>query len=140
MNDTRVSSEIKPKTYHIGADCLNRLAGLIAVPFFNSVYITVLLITIMSFVILTVAWALFSGPTGYVSLAPAAFFGIGMYTAAILGKQMPFFGGHPGGRCGRLCFCLTGRRHHIKIARNLFYDFYLRTGFLDPTVIDLVGG
>jgi branched-chain amino acid transport system permease protein len=60
------------------------------VPAFNQLYITVLFITILSYLILTVSWVLFSGPTGYVSLAPAAFFGIGMYTAATLGKQMPF--------------------------------------------------
>ncbi len=41
------------------------------------------------YIILTVSWAIFSGPTGYISLAPAAFFGIGLYTAAILGKALP---------------------------------------------------
>jgi branched-chain amino acid transport system permease protein len=30
---------------------------------------------------------MFSGPTGYISLAPAAFFGVGIYTSAILGKD-----------------------------------------------------
>jgi branched-chain amino acid transport system permease protein len=29
---------------------------------------------------------MFSGPTGYISLAPAAFFGVGIYTSALLGK------------------------------------------------------
>ena len=90
MNDKRVSSGIKPKTIISVLVALIVVAGLISVPFFNSIYVTVLLITIMSFVILTLAWGLFSGPTGYVSLASAAFFGIGMYSAAILGKQMPF--------------------------------------------------
>jgi len=31
----------------------------------------------------------FSGPTGYISLAPAAFFGVGIYTMAALGKALP---------------------------------------------------
>jgi len=31
----------------------------------------------------------FSGPTGYVSLAPAAFFGAGVYTSALLGFVLP---------------------------------------------------
>lgn len=70
----RVSSGIKPETIISALVALIVMAGLIAVPFFNSIYITVLLITIMSFVILTLAWGLFSGPTGYVSLASAAFF------------------------------------------------------------------
>jgi branched-chain amino acid transport system permease protein len=66
------------------------LVILALVPAFNSVYITVLFITILSFVILTVSWVLFSGPTGYISLATAAFFGLGMYMAAVFGKEMPF--------------------------------------------------
>jgi len=41
------------------------------------------------FVILTVSWVLFSGPTGYISLAPAAFFGVGIYITAMLGKDLP---------------------------------------------------
>jgi len=41
------------------------------------------------YIILTVSWAIFSGPTGYTSLASAAFFGVGIYTSAILGKSLP---------------------------------------------------
>jgi len=41
------------------------------------------------FVILAVSWTMFSGPTGYMSLASAAFFGVGIYTAAFLGKDLP---------------------------------------------------
>jgi branched-chain amino acid transport system permease protein len=40
--------------------------------------------TILMYVVLTVSWVIFSGSTGYMSLAVAAFFGIGMYTAAFL--------------------------------------------------------
>jgi branched-chain amino acid transport system permease protein len=36
-----------------------------------------------------VSWVIFSGPTGYISLAPAAFFGVGIYTSAVLGKALP---------------------------------------------------
>jgi branched-chain amino acid transport system permease protein len=39
---------------------------------------------ILMYVILTMSWAMFSGPTGYLSLAPAAFFGVGIYTSALL--------------------------------------------------------
>ena len=35
------------------------------------------------------SWTIFSGPTGYVSLASAAFFGVGIYSSAVFGKQMP---------------------------------------------------
>jgi branched-chain amino acid transport system permease protein len=50
---------------------------------------TVRMSTILMFVILAVSWTMFSGPTGYMSLAPAAFFGVGIYTAAFLGKELP---------------------------------------------------
>ena len=51
------------------------------------VYYTLLVGTILMFTILAVSWAIFSGPTGYMSLAPAAFFGVGIYTLALLCSQ-----------------------------------------------------
>ena len=39
---------------------------------------------------LATAWALFSGPTRYISLATTAFFGIGAYTVAVLGESLPW--------------------------------------------------
>jgi len=50
-----------------------------------------LLTIILMYVVLAVSWALFSGTTGYMSLAPAAFFGLGIYTMALLQKELPFF-------------------------------------------------
>jgi branched-chain amino acid transport system permease protein len=50
-----------------------------------------LLTTLLIYVVLAVSWALFSGTTGYMSLAPAAFFGLGIYTMALLQKELPFF-------------------------------------------------
>jgi branched-chain amino acid transport system permease protein len=41
------------------------------------------------YIIITVSWTIFSGPTGYISLAPAAFFGVGVYTSALLGLLLP---------------------------------------------------
>jgi branched-chain amino acid transport system permease protein len=90
MDNNRILSTTAAKSWILPAILLVILALLAVVPVFNSVYITVLLITILSFVILTVSWVLFSGPTGYISLAPAAFFGLGMYMAAVFGKEMPF--------------------------------------------------
>jgi branched-chain amino acid transport system permease protein len=40
-------------------------------------------------VVLTLSWAIFSGPTGYISLAPAAFFGAGVYASALLSSNLP---------------------------------------------------
>ena len=52
-------------------------------------YTVVLVYTILMYIILTVSWVIFSAPTGYVSLAPAAFFGVGVYTSAVLGMRVP---------------------------------------------------
>ena len=53
-------------------------------------YIVTLLVDILKFAILTVAWVMFSGPTGYMSLASAAFYGLGFYIAAVFSKDLPF--------------------------------------------------
>jgi len=58
-------------------------------PFYAPEYTIILLTSIFMYIILTVSWAMFSGPTGYISLAPAAFFGVGVYTAALLGFELP---------------------------------------------------
>ena len=59
-------------------------------PLFLPHYTIISLNDIFLYIVLTVSWALFSGPTHYISLASAAFFGIGIYTAAILGDKLPF--------------------------------------------------
>lgn len=58
-------------------------------PTFSSYYRILWLTNILTYVILTLSWSLFSGKTGYLSLATAAFFGVGMYTSAILGGDLP---------------------------------------------------
>jgi len=45
--------------------------------------------TIFMYTTLAVAWAMFSGVTGYMSLAPAAFFGLGIYITALLWGELP---------------------------------------------------
>ena len=59
-------------------------------PLYAPGYPIILLSSILMYVIMTVSWVIFSGPTGYMSLAPAAFFGVGIYTSAIIGKALPF--------------------------------------------------
>jgi len=49
------------------------------------------LTSVLIYVVLAVSWAMFSGTTGYMSLAPAAFFGIGIYAVALLQEELPFF-------------------------------------------------
>jgi len=52
-------------------------------------YWMALLVNVLMYAVLATAWALFSGPTHYVSLATAAFFGLGAYTMAFLGEKLP---------------------------------------------------
>jgi branched-chain amino acid transport system permease protein len=65
-------------------------AGLAAVPFIADAYYLALAISLLQFTVLATAWGLFSGPTRYISLATAAFFGIGAYTVAVLGEVLPW--------------------------------------------------
>jgi branched-chain amino acid transport system permease protein len=60
------------------------------VPLVASGYQLALGISLLYFTVLATAWALFSGPTHYISLATVAFFGIGAYTVAVLGEVMPW--------------------------------------------------
>jgi len=58
-------------------------------PRYASAYTVILLTSILMYIVLTVSWVMFSGPTGYISLATAAFFGVGIYTSAVLGMTLP---------------------------------------------------
>jgi branched-chain amino acid transport system permease protein len=74
-----------------GVILLILLILLATVPLYAPGYPVILLSSVLMYVILTVSWVLFSGSTGYISLAPAAFFGVGIYMSAYLGKALPFF-------------------------------------------------
>ncbi|HEY46498.1 MAG TPA: branched-chain amino acid ABC transporter permease [Anaerolineae bacterium] len=56
---------------------------------YASIYTVILITSILMYINLTVSWVIFSAPTRYISLAPAAFFGIGIYTSASLGTELP---------------------------------------------------
>ena len=59
-------------------------------PLYAGKYPTRVLTTMLMYAILAVSWAMFSGTTGYMSLAPAAFFGIGVYSMFLLQDYLPF--------------------------------------------------
>ena len=68
------------------------LVGLIilfTLPLYTPIYTSIFLSAIFMYIVLTSSWAMFSGPTGQISLATAAFFGVGIYIAATLGNKMP---------------------------------------------------
>lgn len=66
------------------------IAALAVFPLVASGYHLALGISLLYFTVLATAWALFSGPTHYISLATAAFFGIGAYTTAVLTDFLPW--------------------------------------------------
>jgi branched-chain amino acid transport system ATP-binding protein/branched-chain amino acid transport system permease protein len=66
------------------------VAALGTYPLYANGYYLAIGISILYFTILATAWAMFSGPTRYISLATVAFFGLGAYTAAVLGETWPW--------------------------------------------------
>lgn len=61
-----------------------------AVPWLGNAYLTTLAISIAMYGVLATSWALFSGPTHYISLATAAFYGLGAYTVAVGIDSLPY--------------------------------------------------
>jgi branched-chain amino acid transport system permease protein len=62
---------------------------LASAPLYASAYTVIVLTSVLMYVTIAVSWTLFSGPTGYISLASAAFFGAGIYTSAIIRRALP---------------------------------------------------
>ena len=59
------------------------LAVAACLPLTGDAYLLTIGVTIAMYTVLSTSWALFSGPTHYISLATAAFFGLGTYTTAL---------------------------------------------------------
>ncbi|MDR6266684.1 branched-chain amino acid ABC transporter permease [Roseobacter sp. N2S] len=66
------------------------LGALAFLPGFVSEYGLGLLIGVVTYVTLASGWALFSGQTHYISLATAAFYGVGAYSVAVLNETLPY--------------------------------------------------
>lgn len=67
------------------------VVGLLALsPMFLDAYGVGVIVGMLGYAVLASAWAMFSGPTRYVSLATVAFFGVGAYTVAVLGELLPW--------------------------------------------------
>jgi branched-chain amino acid transport system permease protein len=66
------------------------LAALAVAPLLLGAYARSLVLAILADAALAVAWALFSGPTRYLSLATGAFFGAGAYATAVLVARLPW--------------------------------------------------
>ena len=115
-------------------------AALAALPLFANGYYMALGISMLSYIVLATAWALFSGPTRYISLATVAFFGIGAYTMAVLSEAdaeaaigvVAVAIAHGGGA--------GGRSRDAEAARHVFRHLHLRARRIDPPDRHLVRG
>ena len=81
LNEFRAS----PKKLILPAAVIAVLVLLGFLPGMTKPYTTIMLGSVLMYVILSLCWNMFSGATGYISLATAAFFGLGVYASAILG-------------------------------------------------------
>ena len=82
---------IHRKEILIWAVCAIATAGLALLPrWLTDEYYLSLMISILMYCVLATAWALFSGPTRYISLATVAFFGMGAYVTAVFGESLPW--------------------------------------------------
>ncbi|WP_292289676.1 branched-chain amino acid ABC transporter permease [Marivita sp.] len=81
-----------------GSDLRNLVLAALALgicallPLSGSGYWLGLGVTIAMFTALATSWALFSGPTHYISLATAAFFGVGTYVTGLGIDSLPYWG------------------------------------------------
>jgi len=78
------------REWQIGTLGVMALGVAALIPQFGSGYVISLSVNIAMYTVLCTAWAMFSGPTHYISLATAAFFGIGTYTVALGLESLPF--------------------------------------------------
>lgn len=62
---------------------------LISWPYIGPSYWVVLFMYFFLYISMSVSWSMFSGATGYISLASAAFYGLGIYAAALFGFHLP---------------------------------------------------
>lgn len=60
-------------------------------PVLTTAYWLTIGVTIAMYTVLATSWALFSGPTHYISLATAAFFGVGTYTTGLGIEHLPYW-------------------------------------------------
>jgi branched-chain amino acid transport system permease protein len=76
------TAKLTPRQYLLPASAILILVLMAAMPVYATTYAIILLTAIFMHIVLTVSWTIFSGATGYMSLASAAFFGIGIYVLA----------------------------------------------------------
>jgi branched-chain amino acid transport system permease protein len=81
---------LSPKSLRNFALLLAVVIAAATCPLYLAPFTIISVTNVFIYVVITLSWALFSGPTQYISIATAAFFGIGIYTSALAGEFMPF--------------------------------------------------
>jgi branched-chain amino acid transport system permease protein len=81
---------LSPGEIATGVVGLAFVAAAAALPVYDQGYYLALALNIVLYAALCTAWTLFSGPTHYVSLATAAFFGLGTYAIGLGLDHLPF--------------------------------------------------
>ncbi len=84
---------MKPATIWRAAGLVLLLAVAAVLPLAKNVTLTHVGVFVLLYVGAAVAWNIFSGFTGYISLGAAVFFGVGVYTVALLSKHLNLAGG-----------------------------------------------
>lgn len=67
------------------------LAFAACLPWLGGAYALTIGVGIVMYTVLATSWALFSGPTHYISLATAAFYGVGAYTVGLGLDHLPYW-------------------------------------------------
>ena len=76
-----------------GAGLAVLLAVVALVPLAGNIQLTQVGVLVLMYVGAAVAWNIFSGFTGYISLGAAVFFGVGVYTVALITQHNSLVGG-----------------------------------------------
>ncbi|MBO3761795.1 branched-chain amino acid ABC transporter permease [Ciceribacter sp. L1K22] len=84
-------STLTPRDWKNLIACAIALAVAACLPWTSGAYALSIGVTIAMYTVLATSWALFSGPTHYISLASAAFFGVGAYVTGIGIEYLPYW-------------------------------------------------
>ena len=84
---------MRPAAIWRAAGLVLLVAAAAVIPLAKNVTVTHVGVFVLLYVGAAVAWNIFSGFTGYISLGAAVFFGVGVYTVALLSKHLNLAGG-----------------------------------------------
>ncbi len=85
-----MTARMTPRGKGLAVLVVAAFVALAFLPMMGSAYLLTLGISVAMYGVLATSWAMFSGPTHYISLATAAFYGLGAYTVASGIEHMPY--------------------------------------------------